>query len=81
MKKIALDYKGKHFILADENQGEDEVLNEYVDCEKIINSDKLLEEYIEDCIYYGIPTYLGEDKKLKKRIKKIENDLSKHQGG
>lgn len=73
LKKIAIDYKGKHFIIQDEID-EDcfDIEDPYVDVERIIGDDKLLLQHIQDCNYYGIPSYIGSDKDLKKRIAKLE---------
>lgn len=70
-KKVAISYKGKHFIIQDEPEEFDYVL-EYIDVDAIIASDRLLENHISDCIYYGIPAYTGKDKVLHERIDKIK---------
>ena len=72
MTKIqAIDYKGKYFLLEDDDymdeNGMDFVLD-YVDVDKIINDEKALENHVAQCIYYGIPAYIGQDKELNKKI-------------
>ena len=73
MKIIADDYKGKWFVLQDSD----------IDCDferKEINVDWVLgeglREHVENCLYYGIPAYLGKDKELHAKIKKIEKELN-----
>lgn len=72
----AIDYKGKHFILTDENFIDElDQENEFVDVEKITSDDDTLTSHIAACRYYGIPPYLGSDEDLKDRIMKIEKEL------
>lgn len=73
MKIIAVDYKGKHFVLMDENRLDvfDDV-NEYINVEKLLNNDFMLIRHVEDCLYYGIPAYIGNNKELNEKIKKYE---------
>lgn len=76
MKKIvATDYKGKWFSLCDENE------LDVMDFErKEINTDWVvgegLQEHVENCIYYGIPAYLGKNKDLHEKIAKLEKELN-----
>lgn len=70
INKVAVDYKGKHFIITDENMLEDlDIINVYVDVETIIKNSLVL--HVMDCIYYGIPAYIGKDEKLRKKIDEI----------
>ena len=73
MKIIADDYKGKWFVLQDED----------IDCDferKEINIDWVmnegLKEHVENCLYYGIPSYIGKNEELKKRIEILERNLT-----
>lgn len=76
MKKVAIDYKGKHFIIQDEDMiHEMDTINPYVDAEKVIAEN--LESHVADCMYYGIPAYIGKDTELKQKIQEIENVLNK----
>lgn len=45
--------------------------------DSVLASDDILKNHIEDCHYYGIPTYIGKDEKLKERIKRLEDLLPK----
>lgn len=76
-KKVAIDYKGKHFIIQDhiDEDGFD-IEDPFVDVEKIIASDAVLTEHIVACNYYGIPPYLGKDKVLLDKIDKLEKLLA-----
>lgn len=76
MKKVAVSYKGKHFVVQDEDtlDSYDEI-DPYVDIEKVIAS--ALESHVWDCLYYGIPAYIGKDKKLHKMIGRIERRIQK----
>lgn len=70
--KIAIDYKGKHFSIHDKTYVDDyDIEDPYVDIDRIIDSDTLLTNHVHDCNYYGIPPYVGSDKDLQARIKKI----------
>ena len=74
MKKVAVDYKGKHFMIFDEDAvGDFDILDPYVDAEKVIKEH--LKSHVADCIYYGIPAYVGKDEELKKKINQIEEEL------
>lgn len=75
MKKIiAEDYKGKWFILQDEDIESDYERKE-INVEWVMNEG--LREHVENCLYYGIPTYIGDNKELKEKIAKIQEDLEK----
>lgn len=69
MKLNLIDYKGKHFILQDQDIELDDDWDlcigtkEYNDID-----DSFLRSHVDACIYYGIPPYIGADKKLNKRI-------------
>lgn len=80
MKYVAIDYKSKHFFIADSDSVEEvDSVNSYIDVEKIIADDNLLTQYVEDCRYYGIPSYSGKDKELHERIKAIHAELDKYE--
>lgn len=72
MKKVAVDYKGKYFIIQDEDTLDDEYdfVLKYIDVDYIIGDG--LKDHIADCVYYGIPPYIGKDGELNRRIKKLE---------
>ena len=74
MKKKAVDYKGKHFVIQDKLYLDD-TEDEFVDVEKVISDDRLLKDHVLNCAWYGIPCYLGKDQSLHDRIKKIEEEL------
>lgn len=76
MKKVAIDYKGKHFVITDEDLvNEFDSIDPYVDVERILDSETTLLSYVADCNYYGIPTYHGSDARLKERIASIQTTL------
>lgn len=77
MKLKALDYKGKHFILQDENTEEDgmDFRLPYINTEFIVENDINLENHVAQCQYYGIPAYIGGDTDLHERIEKIYKSL------
>lgn len=69
---VAVDYKGKHFVLTDKDMLEElDFVDEQVDVQKVIGSDRLLSSYIQDCHYYGVPTYIGGNQALKERIQAL----------
>lgn len=81
MKKVAVDYKGKHFIIMDEDcidLGWDEVIG-YINMEWVIENG--LRPYVHDCIYYGIPAYIGADNELKTKIQAIYDEYEKTPNG
>jgi len=68
MKKLVLaDYKGKYDIIMDEDCADD--LDFIVG--EISKEDALEEasERIENCTYYGVPAYIGNDPDLLKAYK------------
>lgn len=72
MKKVAISYKGKHFIICDKDTVDEfDIILNYIDVEKVIKEN--LESHVADCAYYGIPAYLGDDVELQARILKIQN--------
>lgn len=74
-KIVAVDYKGKHFILCDEDCIDDmDILDENIAIQHEI--DHNLENHVSDCHYYGIPAYIGNDSRLKEKILDIERKLS-----
>ena len=74
MKKVAVSYKGKHFVIQDEDTLDDmDTIDPYIDVDFII--EKALPAHVADCIYYGIPAYVGADKELKERIEKLEKEM------
>lgn len=74
MKKVAVDYKGKHFVIQDEDTlGDFDSIDPYVDVEKVIAEQ--LYNHVADCRYYGIPAYHGKDEELKKKIAEIDELL------
>ena len=77
MKKVAVDYKGKYFTIQDRDiedpYGMDFVV-EYVDVRHVLT--KGLEEHVANCLYYGIPPYIGRDKKLLSKISKIVSRIT-----
>lgn len=78
MKIVAADYKGKWFVLQDEDIEDEfcairpEISIEYVTGEG-------LRDHVENCLYYGIPAYLGNDKELHDKIRQIEKELVEDQ--
>lgn len=74
-----IDYKGKWFILQDKDRfdedgyGMDYSIGE-IDIDDI--SDEFLEDHVENCMYYGIPAYLGNNEELLDRIKIIEETIN-----
>ena len=67
MKLNKIDYKGKYYILQDSDI-------EIEEMESVIGTmtkeeamkPEFVKDHIEDCYYYGIPAYLGNDPELKK---------------
>ena len=74
MKKLKIDYKGKWFVLQDE-VWDDAFETEIGEIDDEDITDEFLEEHIENCMYYGIPEYVGKDENLIKRIYKIRERL------
>jgi len=71
MKKI--DYKGKHFVICDDNCVDD---IDFVTGD--IRHDELTEEFlrghVELCMYYGIPPYVGDNEDILEKIQNIEDE-------
>jgi hypothetical protein len=65
-----IDYKGKWFVLQDED-----IVLDFMDYEigKMSKEDALKPEFVqehnENCLYYGIPSYCGKDLDLLKAYK------------
>ena len=81
MKYKLSDYKGKYFIIQDEIDPDDFM---DIECGEIDDSeltDEFLRNHVYQCIYYGIPNYIGENKELKERIKKFEDEYDKKEKG
>jgi hypothetical protein len=71
----AYDYKGKWFVLQDADKEDDfDVERPEIDIAYVTGEG--LPEHVENCIYYGIPAYIGADVELHKRIKRIEEDFT-----
>ena len=71
MKLFAADYKGKWFVLCDELG--DDIERPEIDLHWVVGEG--LRDHVKNCMYYGIPAYIGTDKELKKRIGEIESEL------
>lgn len=67
-KKLKVDYKGKWFVIQDELYDLDYEIGTMED-EEI--TDEFLKDHVESCNYYGIPSYIGDDEVLNKRIELI----------
>lgn len=68
----AVDYKGKWFVLCDVPDENDWERND-VDTRWILGEG--LREHVENCMYYGIPAYIGTDKAVHDRIAAIHKEL------
>jgi hypothetical protein len=76
---IASDYKGKWFVLQDEDFDLEWVHpRPEINVEYVMNEG--LYEHVENCRYYGIPAYLGKDKTLKTRIREINETIDRLEG-
>lgn len=73
MKIIADDYKGKWFTLQDEDLPIGFERKE-VNIEWLLNEG--LQAHVENCLYYGIPPYLGKDEELNAKIETIMKKLT-----
>ena len=75
-KKI--DYKDKYFIITDLNY-EDEYGMDFevgqITLDEI--TDEWLKGHCEATLYYGIPSYIGKDAELNKRVKRMEKIVAK----
>lgn len=71
---VATDYKGKWFVLEDKGHEDgysfprEEINTEWVQGEG-------LREHVANCLYYGIPAYVGKDAALHARIEKLRREL------
>lgn len=65
---VALSYKGKWFTLADKSQ-EDDFEAPYIDVSWAIGDG--LPEHVQNCRYYGIPAYIGDNADLTAKIEKL----------
>lgn len=77
MSKKMIDYKGKYFMLQDTVDTDSEwgwMDIEIGEMDDKDITDEFLKVHIENCIYYGIPSYIGEDKELINRIDKFEKE-------
>ena len=74
---VAVDYKGKHFVLMDKDRVDDtwDIVDDNIDIKTVI--EKNLKAHVMDCIYYGIPAYVGNDKELNARIKELKEEYNK----
>ncbi len=68
MKYKLSNYKGKHYVIQDELWEMDYGIDEIEDKEL---TDEFLKSHIEACNYYGIPAYIGKNKKLHKKIERL----------
>ena len=68
---VAVDYKGKHFILHDKDRVDDrwDITDPNIHIDYVVNVG--LHEHIHACNYYGIPAYIGSNEELKKKIEEI----------
>lgn len=80
MKIIATSYKGKHFVLEDEDCVDEFDIIDDIDVGRVISNESSLRNHVVDCIYYGIPAYIGNNKELKDKIDKIEQEFFKNGG-
>ena len=69
------DYKGKYFVLQDSIDPDDWMDIEVGEIEEDEITDEWLQSHVEACIYYGIPAYIGADKKLNERINKLYDKI------
>lgn len=76
MIKVAVSYKGKHFIIHDENcvDLDWDIIDPYIDMEYVLSEDGL-QEHVASCLYYGIPPYIGHDKYIHSRIEEIQQRI------
>jgi len=73
-KIVASDYKGKWFVLQDEDvEDEYDLVRDEIDVHWVMGEG--LQEHVENCRYYGIPAYIGKNEELKAKIKKIEDEF------
>ncbi len=73
---VAIDYKGKHFMLTDENRVDEmDFIDQNINVPFIIENQGALENHVADCLYYGIPAYVGSSKALNDRVDAIYKKL------
>ena len=72
-----IDYKGKYFMLQDEDIPLDDMDFVIGKMTKEQITEGFLRNHVENCNYYGIPAYIGYDKMLKARIEAIEDEINK----
>ncbi len=64
-----VDYKGKYTVIQDKLWDDDV-------CIGLISKDQAIKqakERLDDCRYYGIPAYIGQDKDLLEKYKQHED--------
>ena len=66
-----IDYKGKYFMLADE-VGDYDIEVGTIHFREIIGDREWLIDHINQCEYYGIPPYTGENKDLISLISRLQ---------
>lgn len=72
MNIVAVDYKGKGFMLMDKDRvDEDDYVIPFIDVSYILTHEQALKDHVAECTYYGIPPYIGSDTELEERIEKI----------
>ena len=65
MKYFLVGYKGKHFVIQDK---EDYLSLTYGTITDKELTEDYLKAHVSNCIYYGIPAYIGSNNILNKRI-------------
>lgn len=67
----AIDYKGKWFILCDDDRVDElDYEMQHIDTEHVCGDG--LESHVRNCLYYGIPDYIGSNQELHTKIAKIK---------
>lgn len=73
-----IDYKGKYFVIADLDYEDEHGIDFEVGQ---ITADEITDEWLkghcEATLYYGIPSYIGKDVELNKRVKRMEKIVAK----
>lgn len=72
--KYLNDYKGKHFVLSDDD---DDMFGSIGIMEEKELTDAFLISHVDACSHYGIPAYIGKDKTLQDRIDKIYGEIER----
>lgn len=67
-KYYNIDYKGKHFILSDTIDYDEYSVGETRESDI---TDEWLMNHVGQCVYYGIPPYVGGNEELRGRIDKV----------